>query len=428
MDRCKKIDPFSLECKLCGSISRLEISYNDKCSSISCPTCGVTLARKTSNIIQKQLAYAIAGIIILILSISFNFLSLNFGIFDSSIHLLKAFWVIKSFHHSIIAFIFILSVLILPFTYFSLQVFIYLYIYIKDKKDKLNKEMSVNLDIFARRLAKIFFRVKEWMMLDVFLVGSLVSISKLIFITSVKIGPSYIAFFILTLISVKSISGVDTLWVWEHLKKSTYILTEEINILPKEYCSCELCYFINKREDLFCKRCNSKLRLNYKLEAQKSSAFLLLAVICYIPINFFPMMNIIHFGSLEESTILQGIYLLWEDHSYVIALVIFVVSFSVPIFKILAMFLLLISLKSKSITYSRLRFYTKLYIFVKALGKWSMIDVFAVVLLTSLVQFNEVMSIYPGAAALYFALVVVATILSEQFFNPKFLWDKFYNK
>ena len=64
-----------------------------------------------------------------------------------------------------------------------------------------------------------------------------------------------------------------------------------------------------------------------------------------------------------------------------------------------------------------------LYEVVEFIGRWSMIDVFVVAILSSLVQFNFVASIHPGIAAISFALSVAFTMLSAQSFDPRMIWD-----
>ena len=65
-----------------------------------------------------------------------------------------------------------------------------------------------------------------------------------------------------------------------------------------------------------------------------------------------------------------------------------------------------------------------LYEIVEYIGRWSMIDVFVVAILASLVQLNVVASIAPGPASLAFALSVIFTMLSAQSFDSRMIWDR----
>jgi paraquat-inducible protein A len=60
---------------------------------------------------------------------------------------------------------------------------------------------------------------------------------------------------------------------------------------------------------------------------------------------------------------------------------------------------------------------------VEFVGRWSMLDVFAVSILVALVQVQSlaVVEVRPGALA--FAAVVVLTMLAAQSFDERLLWD-----
>ena len=64
-----------------------------------------------------------------------------------------------------------------------------------------------------------------------------------------------------------------------------------------------------------------------------------------------------------------------------------------------------------------------LYEIVEYIGRWSMIDVFVVAILSSLVQLQTIASITPGRASLFFALSVIFTMLSAQSFDSRLIWD-----
>jgi len=52
-----------------------------------------------------------------------------------------------------------------------------------------------------------------------------------------------------------------------------------------------------------------------------------------------------------------------------------------------------------------------------------MIDVFVVIVLVSLIQLGDTMSIYPGQATLAFSGVVVITMLAAMSFDPRLIWS-----
>ena len=71
----------------------------------------------------------------------------------------------------------------------------------------------------------------------------------------------------------------------------------------------------------------------------------------------------------------------------------------------------------------RLRDRTSLYRVVRAVGRWSMIDVFMESILVALVQFGAVVTIDPGFGAVAFAAVVILTMFAAEGFDPRLMWD-----
>jgi uncharacterized paraquat-inducible protein A len=65
-----------------------------------------------------------------------------------------------------------------------------------------------------------------------------------------------------------------------------------------------------------------------------------------------------------------------------------------------------------------------IYEVVEFVGRWSMIDVFVIAVLSALVRMGGLMNIYPAIGAVMFALVVVMTMFSAMTFDPRLLWDR----
>ena len=63
-----------------------------------------------------------------------------------------------------------------------------------------------------------------------------------------------------------------------------------------------------------------------------------------------------------------------------------------------------------------------LYRIVEAVGHWSMLDVYVVVLLAATVRFGPLASVSTGAGLLSFAAVVVLTLLATWSFDPRLIW------
>jgi len=65
-----------------------------------------------------------------------------------------------------------------------------------------------------------------------------------------------------------------------------------------------------------------------------------------------------------------------------------------------------------------------IYEVVEFVGRWSMIDVFVIAVLSALVRMGQLMSVYPAPGALLFALVVILTMFAAMTFDPRLIWDR----
>lgn len=99
----------------------------------------------------------------------------------------------------------------------------------------------------------------------------------------------------------------------------------------------------------------------------------------------------------------------------------FVASVVVPLVKLGALSFLLVSAR-RGVT-SRLELRTRLFRIVTLIGRWSMLDIFATMMLVTLARFGWLGNVRPEAGATAFCGVVVLTMLASESFDPRLMWD-----
>jgi paraquat-inducible protein A len=171
-----------------------------------------------------------------------------------------------------------------------------------------------------------------------------------------------------------------------------------------------------------CGCCGAKLQMRKPDSLRRTWAFVIAACILYLPANMLPVTITSSFPREEQQdTIMSGIIYFWVSGSWAVAAIIFIASFVVPLFKLAVMMLLLISVEQRSRWQPLQR--TKLYRVVEVIGRWSMLDVFVVSLLTGLIQIRGFAEVHPGPGIAAFAAVVILTMLASMSFDPRLLWD-----
>lgn len=406
-------------CEECGLVSSVpsQVSSGEK---VQCPRCQHVLLAHPKHIFESIRAYGFSVLIMLGLSCSFPFMSFSVQGLSQQVTLLDAAVSMHHYKNTLLTVVLITCVLVLPCLYTVAHMFIHSQL----RRKQQGKQIAIKP---LKWLCRCIFKIKPWMMADVFLVGILVAMVKIVALADVWLGPSFWAFCLYSMLVVKFSSLVNAAWMWDQLEATIIIpgVAAGDSHLDKNHVDCHTCHQINPVGGHTCLRCEAKLHAyDPKSNLQKSWALLIGAAILYLPANLYPMMYTTSVGQTETSTIMSGVILLWQLKSYPVAMVIFFASIMIPISKIIILvYLYRNSENADQASFEKSRKNITLYRITEFIGRWSMIDIFVVALLAALVQLNQLMSIEPGQAALSFASVVILTMLSALTFDSRMLWQ-----
>jgi paraquat-inducible protein A len=187
--------------------------------------------------------------------------------------------------------------------------------------------------------------------------------------------------------------------------------------------SCPTCALVSRAgtDEAICPRCSTAVHFRKPGAIGRTWALLIAAIALYVPANTLPMMTTSSLYGSQSDTIMSGILFLWEDGAWHLALIVFVASILVPLAKMIGLLLLLLSVQLDWNWRPLER--ARLYRVLDAIGRWSMLDIFVVALLSTVVQLSALASVGPGPGALAFAVVVVLTMAATSSFDPRLLWD-----
>ena len=172
---------------------------------------------------------------------------------------------------------------------------------------------------------------------------------------------------------------------------------------------------------LACPRCNADVHFRKHQSIPTTWALVITSVILFVPANLLPIMRVDFLGSSEYSTIMDGILYFFHVKEYSIGLIIFIASILVPLFKIAGLSIILLSIRFKWKRW--LRHKTIMFRFIEFVGRWSMLDIFVIALMATLVEFGNFTATFAAPAASYFAAVVVCTMFAAHTFDARLLWD-----
>ncbi len=188
---------------------------------------------------------------------------------------------------------------------------------------------------------------------------------------------------------------------------------------------CQVCGMVSRPargpEAGHCPRCHARLHQRIPDSVKRCWALLIAGYILYIPANLLPFLETSSLSGTRHDTIMSGIVSLWDSGSWEIAVIVFIASITVPLFKLISLTLLLISVRGRSAWGPEQR--TRLYRLIRLVGRWSMLDIFVAATLSTLVQFRFLATVEVGPAALPFGAVVVITTIAAMQFDPRLIWD-----
>jgi len=194
--------------------------------------------------------------------------------------------------------------------------------------------------------------------------------------------------------------------------------------------SCDACSLLSRpahgEDGGHCPRCDKQLYFRKPESVQRSWAFLIAAAVCYIPANILPVLTTTTAKGSGSDTILEGVVLLWSPTGWPLSLIVLIASVMIPIGKIAALAYLLVAGQRGSAENNAQR--VRLYRTVKFIGRWSMVDVFVATFTAALVQLQPLMTVEPAPGLVFFAAVVVLTMLAAESFDPRLIWDSASSK
>lgn len=374
----EKAEQLTIVCDQCHtSVSIPTLAHRQRAA---CPKCGHTLITFKNNATEKLIAYAFSALVFLLLSLPFNFLTFRASGQKHSIDLPSGITVLIENDYLSLGIITGLATVMLPGLVLVGLVWLSI------------AQLQQRRSFYLHRLFSVVKGLLPWSMAEIFLIGTLVSLIKINELADVTIGLSFYAFIGFSAFTTLAIMQFDPTRYAMWLKQGT-------PPSPKPLSASQASASI-----------------------QRTWALLLTSCVLYIPANFLPIMYTELFGQETPNTIIGGVLSLWESGSYPVALIILFASVVVPVAKILILGWLNYSVQRQRTGSQKLR--TRYYRLTEAIGRWSMIDVFVVAVLVSLIQMGNTLSIYPGQAALAFCAVVFITMIAAMTFDSRLIWQQ----
>ena len=169
-----------------------------------------------------------------------------------------------------------------------------------------------------------------------------------------------------------------------------------------------------------CRRCGAILYQHKVNSLERTFALSLAAFIFFVLANSFPFLALSMEGQVVHTTLITGVMELYNQEMVLLALLVFITSILVPLMQVIGLLYVLVPIRFDfSLPYA-----TSVFRVLRKLEPWSMMEVFMLGLLVSVVKLNSMADIVAGVAVWSFAALILVLAWAASTLDAKEVWDK----
>lgn len=379
-----------------------------------CPRCHQKLQSGSRWSLKRCSLIALSILILMPFALGYPLLSLDLlgSKIDASVW--QGIWKMAVSGYAYTAFMIFICAILMPVSFAILVIML---------------QLSKLLKIKPRNVLLFVGYIKPWVMFDVYLVALAVTMFKVREYATLEVDVYLIAFIFTALLTTLLFIKINLDDLWHDFYPEQKPVTESDK--PLELCTACDYTFLKKdqqydhRHRAICPRCASLIETPDSIKLQRVWATLIAGIIMLFPANLLPISGVYLTGSLSQDTLMSGVMSFISMGSYFVAFVVFFASIFVPVSKILIMLYLLASVHFK--WRHSIKWQMRLLHIVHFVGRWSMLDLFVLALMMSLVTRGQIINFTVGPAAFYFGAAVFLTMISTSQFDSRLIW-KIYDR
>ena len=379
-----------------------------------CPRCHHKLQSGSHWSLKRCSLIALSILILMPFALGYPLLSLDLLGTKIDASVWKGIWKMAVEGYSYTAFMIFICAVLMPVSFAILVIML---------------QLSKLLKIKPRNVLLFVGYIKPWVMFDVYLVALGVTMFKVREYATLEVDVYLIAFVFTALLTTLLLIKINLDDLWHDFYPDQKPVTKSDK--PLELCTaCDYTFLkedqeYDHRHRAICPRCASLIETPDSVKLQRVWATLVAGIIMLFPANLLPISGVYLTGNLSQDTLMSGVMSFISMGSYFVAFVVFFASIFVPVSKILIMLYLLASVHFK--WRHSIKWQMRLLHIVHFVGRWSMLDLFVLALMMSLVTRGQIINFTVGPAAFYFGAAVFLTMISTSQFDSRLIW-KIYDR
>ena len=176
---------------------------------------------------------------------------------------------------------------------------------------------------------------------------------------------------------------------------------------------------LERHADAHCVRCNNVLYRGTRTGMNLMLALMLACAFLLIVSNLFPIAVLEAQGAHVEATLFNTVLTVYDQGRELVALLVLLTTIVLPALEIACMLYLLISLWLGRVAPNT----PALFRFVLAIHPWSMMEIFLLGVLVTLVKLTDFATIIPGVSLWAFCALIVFFTMASSAFSTRDFWE-----
>lgn len=169
-----------------------------------------------------------------------------------------------------------------------------------------------------------------------------------------------------------------------------------------------------------CFRCGAMLFHRKRNSLDRSLAFTAAGLIVFVLANVFPFLSLRMEGQVQDMTLLTGIRELYHQGMPGVAVLVLMTTLASPLIMLTGLLYVLLPLKLDR----RLPAMLPVFRWVRHLQPWSMVEVFMLGILVSIVKLAKMAEIVPGISLYSFLALIFILAAVPASLDPQIVWEK----
>ena len=169
-----------------------------------------------------------------------------------------------------------------------------------------------------------------------------------------------------------------------------------------------------------CIRCGSVLYRHKPNSIERTLALSLAGLVLFVLANSFPFLALKMGAQVHQTNLISGIMVLYTQGMQALAILVLLTTILAPLAQLLGMLYVLLPLRHDRVPPK----FAPIFRFLRSLETWSMMEVFMLGILVSVVKLAKMAQIVPGVAIFsFFGLIVVLTAATVSL-DPHEIWHR----